>query len=41
MASEIDVVAIGSMTHNNEFLAGQILVKCPSKYEQKFNEKSS
>ncbi len=35
--SEIDVVAIGSMTLAGEFEAGQILVKCPSKYEQKLN----
>jgi cytochrome c-type biogenesis protein CcmE len=38
--SEIDVVAIGSMTYTGEFEAGQILVKCPSKYEQKLNETS-
>jgi cytochrome c-type biogenesis protein CcmE len=38
--SEIDVVAIGSMTYDGEFAAGQILVKCPSKYEQKLNETS-
>jgi cytochrome c-type biogenesis protein CcmE len=35
--SEIDVVAIGSMTLAGEFDAGSILVKCPSKYEQKLN----
>lgn len=38
--SEIDIVAIGSMTSASEFTAGQILVKCPSKYEQKLNETS-
>lgn len=38
--SEIDVVAIGSMTIAGEFKAGQILVKCPSKYEKKLNETS-
>lgn len=38
--SEIDVVAIGSMTLAGEFEAGSILVKCPSKYEQKLNETS-
>ena len=38
--SEIDVVAIGSLNYSGEFEAGQILVKCPSKYEQKLNETS-
>jgi cytochrome c-type biogenesis protein CcmE len=38
--SRIDVVVIGSMADTGEFLAGQVLVKCPSKYEQKLNESS-
>lgn len=38
--SEIDVVAIGSMSTAGLFEAGNILVKCPSKYEQKLNETS-
>lgn len=38
--SEIDVVAIGTMTLSGEFDADNILVKCPSKYEQKLNETS-
>jgi len=38
--SEIDIVSIGQMTSAGEFEAGQILVKCPSKYEQKLNETS-
>lgn len=38
--SEIDVVVIGSMSGEGEFAAGDILVKCPSKYEQKLNESS-
>ena len=38
--SKIDVVVIGSMAYTEEFAAGQILVKCPSKYEQKLNETS-
>jgi cytochrome c-type biogenesis protein CcmE len=38
--SKIDVVVIGSMAYTGEFAAGQILVKCPSKYEQKLNETS-
>jgi cytochrome c-type biogenesis protein CcmE len=38
--SKIDVVVIGSMAQTNEFIAGQVLIKCPSKYEQKLNETS-
>ena len=38
--SRIDIVVIGSMADTGEFLAGQVLVKCPSKYEQKLNESS-
>ncbi len=38
--SKIDVVVIGSMTDAGEFAAGDVLVKCPSKYEQKLNESS-
>jgi cytochrome c-type biogenesis protein CcmE len=38
--SKIDVVSIGSMTLAGKFEAGQILVKCPSKYEAKLNETS-
>lgn len=39
--SKIDVVVIGSMADTGEFTADQILVKCPSKYEQKLNETSA
>lgn len=39
--SRIDVVVVGSMTDAGEFVAGQVLVKCPSKYEQKLNETDS
>ncbi|MEE8402661.1 MAG: cytochrome c maturation protein CcmE [Candidatus Hydrothermarchaeaceae archaeon] len=39
--SKIDVVVIGSMADTGEFTADQILVKCPSKYEQKLNESSA
>ncbi len=39
--SEIDVVVIGSLTDTGEFTADQVLVKCPSKYEQKLNETSA
>ena len=38
--SKIDVVSIGQMNLDGEFEAGSILVKCPSKYEQKLNETS-
>lgn len=38
--SKIDVVVIGSMGGAGEFVASQVLVKCPSKYEQKLNESS-
>ncbi len=38
--SKIDVVVIGSVGEDKEFKANQVLVKCPSKYEQKLNETS-
>ncbi len=38
--SKIDVVVIGSVGEDGEFKANQVLVKCPSKYEQKLNETS-
>lgn len=39
--SKIDVVVIGYMADTGEFMADQVLVKCPSKYEQKLNESSA